>query len=159
MRLLVTRPEPDAATQAEELRQLGHDPVLQPLLEFRVLDFDPAPLASCDALILTSGSSLRALSGNPVLGAIAGVPLFCVGKETARRAASAGFQSVAATAETAEALAAAIVPAVGKGTKIVHVSGEHQAFDLEAALRREGSRSAPSACTAWARGRHSSRSL
>jgi uroporphyrinogen-III synthase len=138
MRLLVTRPEPDASAQAEELRQLGHEPILQSLLEFRSLDFDPAPLASCDAIILTSGNSLRALREKAVIESIDRIPLFCVGRETARRARGTGFQSVAATADTAEELASIIVAAAVKGTKFVHVTGEHQAFDLEGALKREG---------------------
>ena len=32
MRLLVTRPEPDASLEAEELAARGHEPVLAPLL-------------------------------------------------------------------------------------------------------------------------------
>ena len=61
MRLLVTRPEPDASTFAEELRGLGHEPVLQPLIEFRALDFNPAKLRTAQAIIITSGNCLRAL--------------------------------------------------------------------------------------------------
>ena len=61
MRLLVTRPEPGASIFAEELRELGHEPILQPLLEFRALNFDPAKLRAAQALIITSGNCLRAL--------------------------------------------------------------------------------------------------
>lgn len=138
MRLLVTRPEPEAAALAEELRGLGHEPVLQPLLEFKSLDFDPEPISTADALIFTSGNSLRALREKLNLTAIAAKPVFCVGGETARRAREAGFQSVAATAETAEVLSGKIAALAQRGSKLVHVTGEHQAFDLAAALAREG---------------------
>jgi uroporphyrinogen-III synthase len=137
MRLLVTRPEPEASIQAQELRDLGHEPVVQPLLQFQRLDFDPAPLMDCGALVLTSGNSLRAIS-ELELSAISGVPLFCVGSETARRARSAGFRSIAATADTAGELSTRIVARVATGTKLVHVTGEHHAFDLEKALIKEG---------------------
>jgi uroporphyrinogen-III synthase len=138
MRLLVTRPEPEAGALAEELRALGHEPVLQPLLEFKSLDFDLEPVRAADCLIFTSGNSLRALREKLDLAAIAATPIFCVGKETARRAREAGFGAVVATAETAEALCGKIVSLTPEGAKLVHVTGEHQAFDLGAALAREG---------------------
>src|SRR6516165_7361633 len=100
MRLLVTRPEPDASRLAQELRDLGHEPVLQPLLEFRSLGFDPAPLKTAAALVLTSGNALRALQEGLKIKDIADIPLFCAGEETARRAAAAGFRCLAATART-----------------------------------------------------------
>jgi len=138
MRLLVTRPEPDASAFAEELRGLGHEPVLQPLLEFHTLEFDVGPLRSAQALIITSGNTLRALEDNPGLKDIAGVPVYCVGEETARRARACGFQSFLATADTAEQLAAKIITSARKDPPIVHITGEHQAFDLAGALAREG---------------------
>jgi uroporphyrinogen-III synthase len=75
MRLLVTRPEPDAGALAEELRTLGHEPVLQPLLEFHVLDFDLGSLKTADALIFTSRNGLRALSEKLDLGSVAHRPV------------------------------------------------------------------------------------
>jgi len=108
MRLLVTRPEPDAGALAEELRKLGHEPVLEPLLEFRVLDFDLAPLKTADALIFTSGNSLRALREKLNPGCISSCPVFCVGGETETRARAAGFKTIKAAADTAEELAGKI---------------------------------------------------
>ena len=104
MRLLVTRPEPDAAALAEELRALGHEPVVQPLLEFHALDFDPAPVKTAGALIVTSRNGLRALQGRIDPAGIAGCPVFCVGGETERGLRQAGFQAIAGVAETAEQL-------------------------------------------------------
>jgi uroporphyrinogen-III synthase len=137
MRLLVTRPEPEAGVQAEELRSLGHEPVIQPLLRFQRLDFDPAPLRDCGALIFTSANSLRAL-GELDLRALSGIPLFCVGSETARRAQSLGFHFIAAVTDTAKELSASIGALIAAGTKLVHVTGEHHAFDLEGILTKEG---------------------
>ncbi len=137
MRLLVTRPEPDASALADELRHLGHEAVVQPLLEYRALDFDAAAIEAADALIFTSGNGLRALRKKLDPGRIPS-PVFCVGGETERRAREAGFKNIAATAATAEELTAKIVAAATKGSRLVHVTGEHQAFDLAAALAREG---------------------
>jgi uroporphyrinogen-III synthase len=138
MRLLVTRPEPDAGAQAEELRNLGHEPVLQPLLEFHVLDFDWAAVETADALIFTSRNALRALSEKFDPGCIPACPVYCVGSETERRLRQAGFQTIAAVAETAEELAGKIARTAAKGASLVHVTGEHQAFDLAQALARDG---------------------
>jgi uroporphyrinogen-III synthase len=138
MRLLVTRPEPDASLLAEELRDMGHEPVLQPLLEFRCLDFDAGPIKTAGALVVTSSNALRALQEKLRIADIVDIPLFCTGDETARRASQAGFRHIAAAAPTAEQLTAKIVPATVISSKLVHVTGTHPAFDLAGALAREG---------------------
>ena len=136
MRLLVTRPEPDASLFAQELRVAGQDPVIEPLLEFHTLPFDEAALRNADAIVITSGNTLRALEG--AAGRIAGIPVYCVGEETARRARAMGFQDLLAIADTAEQLASTIVSTARKGQPLVHLTGEHQAYDLAGALAREG---------------------
>ncbi len=138
MRLLVTRPEPDASTFAVELRGLGHEPILQPLLEFQCLDFDRSKLQAAQAVIITSGNGLRALQDKRAIQDIASLPVFCVGSETARRAVAAGLKSVAGIGSTAEELVPQIVSSVENDAPLVHVSGEHQTFDLSAALCNEG---------------------
>ncbi len=138
MRLLVTRPEPDASAFAEELRGLGHEPVLQPLLEFRVLDFDLEPLRAAEILIITSGSSLRALEERGVANGILGKPLYCVGEQTANRALAAGFKTVLEIADTGEELARKIIASGGRDALLVHIMGEHMAFDIVGSLANEG---------------------
>ncbi len=138
MRLLVTRPEPDASAFADELRALGHEPILEPLLEFRCLDFDARLLDAAQALIVTSGNGLRALQARDDFKDILDKPLYCVGEQTAKRALSAGFKTVLEIAETGEVLAGKIVASGQKDAPIVHVMGEHMAFDIAGALAREG---------------------
>ena len=138
MRLLVTRPEPDASALAEELRALGHEAAVQPLLEFRVLDFDPAPLIAADALIFTSGNSIRALRERPGFGYSSQSGFLRRRRNGTPRARGRVLRTIAATAATAEELTAKILAAATKGLRLLHVTGEHQAFDLAAALSREG---------------------
>jgi uroporphyrinogen-III synthase len=138
MRLLVTRPEPDASIFAEELRGLGHEPVLQPLIEFRVLEFDLEPLRAAEVLIITSGNSLRALQERGVVKDIIGKPLYCVGEQTAKRALASGFETVLEVAETGEDLARKIIASGRRGAPLAHIMGEHMAFDIVGALAREG---------------------
>ena len=138
MRLLVTRPEPDAGALAVELQKLGHEAVIHPLMQFHVLDFDPAPLKTAGGLIFTSRNGLRALLEKFDPAGIAGCPVFCVGGETERALRVAGFQTVAAVADTAERLAGEIAMRAAKGASLMHVTGEHQAFDLVQALALDG---------------------
>ena len=138
MRLLVTRPEPDASAFAEELCGLGHEPILQPLLEFQVLDFDLEPLRAGEVLIITSGNSLRALQERGVSKDILGKPLYCVGEQTAERALQAGFETVLEVAGTGEELAGKIIASARRDALLAHIMGEHMAFDIVGALAREG---------------------
>ncbi len=121
------------------LRALGHEPVLQPLLEFRVLDFDLAPLRAAKAIIVTSGNSLRALkeagaSRRPSRTS----PSIAWASKRRNERLSAGFQTVLAIAETAEELAGKIIASRRKDAPLVHIMGEHMAFDIAGALAREG---------------------
>ena len=136
MRLLVTRPEPDASVFAEELRVRGHDPVIEPLLEFHTLAFDKAALRNANAIVITSGNTLRAIEG--AAKQIADIPVYCFGEETARRARTMGFQELLSIADTAEQLASRIIATARKGEPIIQLTGEHQAYDLAVALAQEG---------------------
>jgi len=140
LRLVVTRPEPEASTFANELRSIGHEPVLQPLLEFRSLAFDPSAIREAQALVITSGNALRVLQQQLDIGLVANTPLFCVGAETARRAAAAGFQTICGTALTARDLANVIIASGQRERRLLHIAGERRAFDLEGALSKEGFR-------------------
>jgi uroporphyrinogen-III synthase len=137
MRILITRPEPDASKFAEEIRALGHEALLQPLLQFQLLETGPAAFQNAKAVAVTSGNGLRALEEMGRVKDVIGLPLFCVGSETARKARALGFQNIMAVAQTVGGLAVDMVIA-GAAGPLIHISGEHQAFDLEAALENHG---------------------
>jgi uroporphyrinogen-III synthase len=138
MRVLVTRPEPDAAHEAELIAARGHRPVLAPLLE---IEFCRAalPLAGARALVVTSRNALRALARHPDRVAALKFPLYAVGDATAEAAWDFGFAEVTAGPGTAKELAALIVREVApEWGPLVHLAGETLAFDLEAALGAQG---------------------
>ncbi|WEK50957.1 MAG: uroporphyrinogen-III synthase [Candidatus Kaistia colombiensis] len=104
MRLLVTRPEPEAARTAERLRALGHEPVVAPLLEARFLD--PAPPAFLPAaILLTSGNGLRGLLRWSGARDWLDIPVLAVGARTAESARAAGFMDVRSADGDGDALA------------------------------------------------------
>ena len=61
MRLLVTRPEPDALKLRAALEERGHQATVEPLLRVSFEDADAIDLDGVQALIATSRNGLRAL--------------------------------------------------------------------------------------------------
>lgn len=104
MRLLVTRPEPEATRTAERLRALGHEPVMAPLLETCFLD-PPPPSFEPSAILLTSTNGLRGLMRWPVPASWFELPVLAVGDRTAEAARAAGFTQVQSADGDGQALA------------------------------------------------------
>jgi uroporphyrinogen-III synthase len=138
MRILVTRPEPDAMRQAERLVELGHEALLAPLLRIEFLPGVQLDLAGVDALIVTSRNALRALEVHPQRAETVERPLFAVGDATAKLARELGFSDITSGPGTGEGLAR-LIEERSKGGTFLHLSGEAVAFDLKAALAAAGS--------------------
>lgn len=139
MRILVTRPEPDASRQADKLAAHGHAAVLAPLLAIEPVADVPLQLECAQALLVTSRNALRALAAHRELAEALTLPLFAVGEATAREAQGLGFADVTAGPGTGAALAKLVsqelIPGHGP---LVHLAGETLAFDLKAALASQG---------------------
>lgn len=139
MRLLVTRPRPDAEAQARKLRDLGHEPLVAPLLRVEFLDAGPLPLDNVQALIATSRNGLRALARNEALEKAKALPLFAVGPATAAMADSLGFARI----EEGDGTAAALAPLIAetcdsRRDALLHLAGERLAADLGGELEKRG---------------------
>src|ERR1043166_8938182 len=89
MRLLVTRPEEDAARTAQALRARGHAVLIAPLLRIEAIEADLS--GSWTAVLMTSANAARALSGHRQAAALLRLPAFTVGDRTAEAARAAGF--------------------------------------------------------------------
>lgn len=139
MRILVTRPGPDAEREAERLAALGHEAVIAPLLVIEFAGDVPLQLDGAQALIATSRNALRALAAHPELGTALALPLLAVGEGTARQAQELGFADVTIGPGTGAELAALILAELKPehGT-LVHLAGETLAFDLKEAVEKEG---------------------
>jgi uroporphyrinogen-III synthase len=142
MRLLLTRPEPDAAELRSELEALGHQVLTEPLLRIELLPVPARGIEGAQALVVTSRNGVRALAGGEALPSALsahGLPLYCVGEETAALARASGFSNVVTGAGKAQDLVPLITreltPASGP---IIHVAGEQLAFDLAGALSAQG---------------------
>jgi uroporphyrinogen-III synthase len=136
MRLLVTRPEPEASATAAALRVGGHAVLVQPMLAI-VSAPPPERLARPAAVALTSRNGLRALLAWPQAEAWRDVPVFAVGAATAAAARGAGFGRVSAGEGGVERLAR-LIAAARPGGVVLHPAARETAGDLAGALRAEG---------------------
>jgi len=141
MRVLVTRPEPDALKLRAALEQRGHEATVTPLLSVSFDDAQAFDLDGVQALIATSRYALRALRAHPLRAAARKLPLFAVGRATAAEGRALGFETVVTGASRVEELVAHIVavtdPAAGL---MLHLTGDTLAGDLKADLETHGFR-------------------
>ncbi len=134
MRLLVTRPEEEAAPLKTRLEARGHAVTLEPLIRIEPCRAE-IDLGGVQALIVTSGAALKALRASPALAEARKLPVFAVGAATAARALDLGFQNVTPGPGTARGLAGLIAAiADPKAGTLLHLAGDHVAFDLAGAL-------------------------
>jgi len=139
MRILVTRPEPDASREADRLAALGHQAVVAPLLLIETIAEVPLLLDGAQAVLATSRNALRALAAHRGLAEALRLPLFAVGETTAREAQALGFADVTAGPGTGAALAKLIGEELQPDQgPLVHLAGETLAFDLKGALEARG---------------------
>lgn len=139
MHVLITRPERDAADLKTRIESFGCWVSLAPLLEIQFLSIDASALAGASAIIATSRNGLRALAQSDALAAALSLPIFTVGPATAKLAQDVGFSRVVTGAGTAADLVPAINNlAASHSGRLVHLAGDHLAFDLNAALASEG---------------------
>ncbi len=135
MKVLITRPQPDADQFAEDCRKAGLDPVVAPLMTVRFHKDWEAP-GDAGALAFTSANGVRAFAG---ASRVRNLAAFCVGEATAAAAGDAGFATVHAAGGDVESLANLIADNAGAVSgPIVHVAGARRAGDLIAALKERG---------------------
>lgn len=133
MRLLVTRPEPDNQRTAAVLREMGHEPVLSPLLHIEAVpgaDFGKLPFA---AILITSSNGVRALANHPRRAELMALPVLAVGRMSAEAAHAAGFADVASADGNADDLARLATQRFsGLPHPLLYLAGEDRSGELAA---------------------------
>lgn len=136
MRVLITRPEEDAARIALRLAALGHEAILVPLLAVRFLDGPEVSLDGVQAVLAASANGVRALARRSPRR---DVPLFAVGPQTESAARDAGFHAIRNAKGDAAALARATVDwARPQGGALLHVKGSEGGGALAQDLSASG---------------------
>ena len=149
MRFVITRPRPDGESMAKRLVELGHEPLISPVMEVVCLPDTPLPdVDTLKGLIITSRNALRCLARKTAIGPLSpspwrALPLFAVGEATGRQAREFGFMTVIYGNGRASALPDYIKqfkphlePQDGKS--LYYPVGAKKAFDLAPVLRQQG---------------------
>lgn len=136
LRLLITRPAEDAEPLAGRLRALGHDALIEPMLDMLWLDGPVPDLDDVQALLFTSANGVRAFVRRTDRRDI---PAYAVGDASARAAREAGFGTVESAQGDVYALASLVSqrchPQAGV---LLHVAGTIVAGDLSGLLGAKG---------------------
>jgi uroporphyrinogen-III synthase len=132
MRLLLTRPEPDAERTALTLRARGHVVLTAPLLQIEPMEVALGE-RPCAGLLMTSASAARMMARHPDLSGLLSHPVFVVGAHTA---AMADVTSADGDARDLARLVARRF--AGSSAKLLYLRGRDTAGDLAGALIRDG---------------------
>ena len=139
MRLLVTRPEPDADRTARALRDRGRQALVAPLIHIEPIPDAPIGEGPWAAIALTSANAVTALVAHPAKARLLRVPVFTVGARTEEAAHAAAFAHVESAYGDVAALASLIVARLADRTKqVLYLAGEDRAGNLEALLGEYG---------------------
>ena len=135
MRVLVTRPEPDASLTAERLRAMGYEVLVAPMLK-TVLSTDPLDDIGTGNFVVTSRNGVRALAKLVSQETRDATTLYTVGDATAALARDVGFKHVRSAAGTVDDLVELIGPANTDDSKqLIYACGRDRKGGLENKLR------------------------
>ncbi len=137
MRMLVTRPEPEASDTAARLGALDIEATVCPLLSFEALSPSLPDAKGFAAIALTSANALRALEQRSALAGYLGLKAYTVGERTADRARKAGFKQVQSAGGSLADLAELLAHAGLKGP-VFYPAARDQAGDLAKSLAPYG---------------------
>lgn len=137
VRMLVTRPEPDATETAARLGALDIDATVCPLLSFETLPTSLPDATGFAAVALTSANALRALEERNALTPFLGLKVYAVGDRTAERARASGFAQVESAGGELADLAELLAHSKPSGP-VFYPSGRDQSGDLAKSLAPYG---------------------
>jgi uroporphyrinogen-III synthase len=141
LRLLITRPQPDASRTADALRAVGHTVLLAPMLTFETIRDAMIGAGPWAGLLLTSANAARALAQHARFAALKDLPALAVGDRTAEVSGALGFADVTSTAGNAADLArAATARFAAEEAAVLYAAAEDRAVDVADLLAGEGVR-------------------
>lgn len=135
MRVLVTRAAQDAVRTAARLREMGHTPILSPVIDI-VPTGATLPEQPFDAIIATSAHAFAPAMQIP--HALQGATLLVVGKRTAEAAKHNGFGEAEIVAPDADAFLAALDEDFPPPFRFLYLAGRDRKPDIERTLTARG---------------------
>lgn len=131
MKLIVLRPQPEAAATASRAVAAGLEVIVSPLFAGRALAWGPPDPGDFDAFLLTSANAVR--YAGAALASYLHLPVHAVGEVTAKVARQAGFGNVTAGAGDVAALLAGVLE--GPHRSLLHLCGAHRRAVAAAGLQ------------------------
>lgn len=136
LRVLVTRPQPDAALTAAKLEAAGYQPVCLPVSE-TVATGALLPQHDFDALAVTSANALRHIEPH-FFAPYRHLQVYAVGDKTASVAKECGFEAIYAGDGWGLHLGRHVAARVPAGSHILYLTGKIRRPDFEAQLSAAG---------------------
>ena len=134
MRLLLTRPEPDAERTAITLRQHGHTVVVAPLMRIESLSDADIGVGPWAAILVTSANAAHAIAVHRRKNALARLPVFTVGDRSAQAMRDSGFAGVSSADGGVGDLARLVGDRMPPGSSLLYLAGAERSGDLAAKL-------------------------
>ncbi len=134
MRLLVTRPEPDAERTAAALRAQGHAVTIAPLLHVETLVDAELGVGPWAAILVTSANAARAIAAHKRVAELRALPVLAVGERSADAMRSAGFADVTSAEGSASDLTRLATERMKHGELLLYLAGADRASDIAAEL-------------------------
>lgn len=136
MRILITRPQEDAARFAELLSVRGHEPLCASLLSVRFFDGPELTFEGVSAIVVTSANGMRAFARRTERRDLR---IFAVGPQTADAARNAGFEEVECADGDAATLAEEVLGWVKPDEGVLlHAASADNEGQLKTLLAEEG---------------------
>jgi len=137
MRILLTRPEADAARTATALRAQGHEAIVAPLLAIEIVPNADLGTGPWVAIAVTSANAVRAIAGHKRRDELRRLPVFTVGAHSAQGMRDIGFADVISADGNVDDLARLIATRAPQGARLLYLAGEERSGDLAGTLRAQ----------------------
>ena len=135
MKLIITRPQIDAATLAAKLKALGHSAMIAPVLDVVPRAGLVIPPLPYQIICLSSANGMRCLTVALDLQ----IPVYAVGQQSAAAARARGFAHVESEGGDVDGLVRHIASSLKQnGGPLLYLSGAETSGDLEGRLRACG---------------------
>jgi uroporphyrinogen-III synthase len=138
VRLLVTRPRPEAERTAAILRGKGHAVVIAPLLRIEAVTDAEIGAGPWPAILVTSANAGPAIAAHPRFPMLRALPVFAVGRRSAEVMREAGFTEVTSADGDVGDLARLVAERLPRGASLLYLAAAERAGDLAGDLAARG---------------------
>lgn len=137
LRLLVTRPEPDAERTAAALRERGHTVVIAPLLRIEALADAEIGSGPWAAILVTSANAAY-VTRHSLFADLRALPVFAIGEHSAQAMRAAGFAEVIAAGGNRDDLVRLVAQHLKPGGSLLYLAAADRSGDPAADLSAQG---------------------